>query len=87
MPHRRPSVFDLDQHYACGPALAIGAFGDLLTKLHHDGCAGWPKVAELVTGIPGKAGNERPAGTRQRDRGMQASSWPRRSVSPARLSI
>jgi hypothetical protein len=55
MPHRRPSVFDLDQHYACGPPLAIGAFGDLLTKLHHEGCAGRPKVAELVTGIPGKA--------------------------------
>ena len=27
--------------------------GDLIGRLHYDGCGGKPKLAELITGIPG----------------------------------
>jgi hypothetical protein len=30
--------------------------GDLLAKMHHDGCGGRPQFAELITGIPAPHG-------------------------------
>jgi hypothetical protein len=27
--------------------------GDLLARMRHDGCSGWPAFVELLTGIPG----------------------------------
>jgi hypothetical protein len=27
--------------------------GDLIAKMHHDGCGGRPEFVELITGIPG----------------------------------